>query len=125
MKRFIYLGLLLSLMACKKDVPEETEKIKIDDGGLIAVPACIQDKIDFILTQEPYSPAAEVWSWYNDTSLYYYITSDCCDQFNYLYSENCDTICAPDGGFSGEGSGDCPEFTNTLEKTLVWSDDRE
>jgi len=56
--------------------------------------------------------------------VFYYITSDCCDQFNYLYDDKCNLICAPDGGLSGMGNGKCPNFNGQIEKTLVWLDDR-
>ncbi len=46
--------------------------------------------------------------------------------FGLLYDSECNLICAPDGGFTGNGDGRCPdgilsgiEFTKT-----VWQDER-
>lgn len=41
----------------------------------------------------------------------YYVTSPCCDQYNYVYDENKEALCAPDGGFTGRGDGKCSDFT--------------
>lgn len=43
----------------------------------------------------------------------YYVLSPCCDQYNYLYSENGKRICAPDGGLAGGGDGKCPDFSDS------------
>ncbi|MEO6347818.1 MAG: hypothetical protein ABIO60_07895, partial [Aquaticitalea sp.] len=68
---------------------------------------------------------AEVWKWVDDKIIYYYLTSDCCDQYNYLFNEKCETICAPDGGLTGKGDRQCPDFGESLKKTLVWKDERK
>lgn len=47
---------------------------------------------------------------YKGETVYYY-TSPCCDQYNHLYNRNGEIICAPDGGFSGQGDGKCPDFS--------------
>ena len=93
-------------------------KVKIDP----VVPDCVQSKIDAIANQANYSPLAEVWKWVADDKTYYYFTSDCCDQFNLLYDEECKLVCAPDGGFTGQGDGACPHWATTPIKTLVWRD---
>jgi len=46
------------------------------------------------------------------------------EEFNFLYDDNCKKVCAPDGGFSGAGNGNCPDFQGTIERTLVWEDQR-
>ena len=70
------------------------------------------------------NPAAKVWKWSVDGSEYFYITSGCCDQFNYLYNKKCNEVCAPDGGFAGIGDGNCPTFEGEISKSLVWEDNR-
>lgn len=89
------------------------------------VPNCIEKKIKSILNEPVRNPSAQVWKWQDDVNTYYYITSDCCDQFNYLYDDKCNVVCAPDGGFTGGGDGNCPTFQGQLVKTLVWEDPRE
>ena len=96
-----------------------------EDNDLnIDAPFCIEQKIEEIIDNEVANPPIQVWRWEADGQIYYYITSDCCDQFNYLYNENCEIVCAPDGGISGEGDGNCPEFATEIEKTLIWEDSR-
>ncbi len=108
----ILLLVYVVLMSC------EDTNIDID------APSCIEQKIEGIIDDPVTNPPAQVWRWEADGQIFYYITSDCCDQFNYLYNENCEIICAPDGGISGEGDGNCPDFTTEIEKTLIWEDSR-
>ena len=57
---------------------------------------------------------------YNGAVVYHF-TSQCCDQFNYLYDVAGSIICAPDGGFSGDGDGQCPDFANTSTAgAVIW-----
>ncbi|MBT8220082.1 MAG: hypothetical protein KJP00_09665 [Bacteroidia bacterium] len=88
------------------------------------LPECVQNLIDVIKDEPVRNPPVMVWEWNTDDTTYYYITSDCCDQFNYLYTTNCEIVCAPDGGITGAGDGKCPEFRD-IEKTLVWEDKRD
>ena len=108
----ILLGIALFLPACDKLVL------------LADVPSCIEEKIRDIKKEEMRNPPAQVWKWEVDGNTYFYITSDCCDQYNYLYDEDCSVVCAPDGGFTGNGDGNCPDFNEEIIKTLVWKDDR-
>jgi len=104
--------LVLSINACSKvDLNED-------------VPNCIEKKIKKIANKPVENPAAEVWKWEDDVNTYYYFTSDCCDQYNYLYDDKCNLVCAPDGGFTGGGDGNCPSFQGQLVKTLIWEDSR-
>jgi len=89
------------------------------------VPLCLQNKIDKIRKGNVNNPPSEVWKWIINGKTYYYITSDCCDQYNYLYGEDCDIVCAPDGGLSGNGDGNCFDTKEITTKTLVWKDSRD
>lgn len=88
-------------------------------------PDCIETKITELKNAPVQNPPAEVWKWEVDGEVYYYITSDCCDQFNILYDIECNISCAPDGGFTGNGDGNYPDFDNTIKKTLIWKDPRK
>ena len=90
----------------------------------VDVPSCVEEKIRDIEKADLQNPPAQVWKWEVDGNTYFYITSDCCDQFNYLYDEDCNVVCAPDGGFTGNGDGNCPDFNGEIVKTLVWEDER-
>ena len=111
----ITIGLILTaltLSSCEKpDLAKEA-------------PNCIERKIRKIMAKDVWNPPASVWEWKVDGKTYYYITSDCCDQFNYLYDDKCNEVCAPDGGFTGTGDGNCPPFNGPVERTLLWEDDR-
>lgn len=113
-------GILTILILTSLILPS-CEKIDLEKDA----PNCIERKIRKIKREEVRNPPASVWEWQVDEKTYYYITSDCCDQFNYLYDDNCNEVCAPDGGFSGGGDGNCPQFNGQIEKTLIWEDDRK
>lgn len=41
---------------------------------------------------------------------------DCCDMFVEVRdAATCDLLCAPEGGFSGTGDGNCPDFYDESE----------
>jgi hypothetical protein len=90
----------------------------------LEIPSCIEKKIDEIKSETTWNPPAQIWKWETTENTYYYITSDCCDQWNYLYDEKCNVVCAPDGGINGMGDGNCPELSEPIVKSLIWSDDR-
>lgn len=89
------------------------------------VPSCVERKIKEIKKDNVSNPPARVWKWVADGNTYFYISADCCDQYNYLYDENCRQVCAPDGGIEGTGDGNCPDFKGEIEKTLIWEDSRK
>lgn len=115
-----YAGMLIGLLLFALTAAS-CEKIDLKKE----VPGCIEKKIRKIKKADVARPPIQVWEWQVDGNTYYYITAACCDQFNYLYDNNCNEVCAPDGGFSGAGDGNCPVFDGPIEKTLVWEGDRE
>jgi hypothetical protein len=110
---FFLVGIILLFLSCKSS------------ESIIDYPSCIAEKIQELKKSEIQNPPAQVWKWEVNGLTYYYITSDCCDQFNYLYDEDCNVVCAPDGGFTGNGDGNCPEFTSEIVRTLLWEDLRK
>lgn len=112
-KRFIlFIGVILLVSNCNES----------DNSN--DLPSCIDSKIVEILSNEITNPPTQIWKWMDNGDTYFYITSDCCDQFNYLLNENCEIVCAPDGGITGNGDGNCPDFSPNLRKTLIWEDHR-
>ena len=89
-----------------------------ESDSALETPECIEEQITLLKNKPAQNPVAEVWAWKTDTDTYYYITSDCCDQFNYLYNSNCTIVCAPDGGFTGTGDGKCPDLIKTVSKNI-------
>lgn len=87
----------------------------------ITVPNCVEQDIKRFERQDGgFGNAIAVSQWQVDGKIYYYYQLDCCDQYNYLYDEECNLVCAPDGGFGGTGDGNCPEFVGDITSVLVW-----
>ncbi len=112
-KTTLVVALVLVVLGCEKS------DLDLDASS------CIESKIRELKRVEVQNPPAQVWKWEADGNILYYFTSDCCDQYNYLYNENCEIVCAPDGGITGNGDGNCPVFTTEIEKTLIWEDQRD
>lgn len=49
--------------------------------------------------------------------VYYFLWSPCCDIPNYLYDEHGNYVCAPNGGFTGQGDGKCPALREALKQS--------
>jgi len=104
---------ILGLVQCKKDADGEPCSGRI------------QEKIRELQRNPKQNPAATVWAYTYQGRKVYRISSDCCDQFNYVYDECLNVICAPDGGITGKGDGRCPDFAaNATNEQLVWRDPR-
>jgi hypothetical protein len=90
-----------------------------------AIPTCIQAKIDQIKAQPKWNPPATVNEYIYQGKHVYLFSSDCCDQYNQLYDENCNSLCAPSGGITGKGDGKCADFSSASQLVkLVWKDSR-
>lgn len=90
-----------------------------------SIPTCIQQKIDQIKKQPKWNPPAEVHEYNYKGKRVFYFSSNCCDQYNVVYDENCNYVCAPSGGYTGKGDGKCADFKeNAKEVRLVWKDER-
>ena len=89
------------------------------------LPACIQDKIEAIQQRPRYNPPATVYRYLYADKYVYLLSSDCCDQYNYLYDRDCNIICAPSGGITGRGDNKCSNFRQVAtDETLIWKDTR-
>lgn len=89
------------------------------------IPECIQHRINDIAGEPVWNPPASISKYIYHGKTTYLFSSNCCDQFNSLYDESCNHICAPSGGFTGRGDGKCLDF-DTEGKFLgrVWVDSR-
>jgi hypothetical protein len=89
------------------------------------IPPCIQEKITAIMERPKFNPPATVYRYKYQQQYVYLFSSDCCDQYNYVYDRFCKMICAPSGGITGKGDGRCPNFKALAsEETLIWKDNR-
>ena len=90
-----------------------------------SIPTCIQAKIDSIKKLPRFNPPAEVNEYVYKDKRVFFFSSDCCDQFNLLFDENCNYVCAPTGGITGKGDMKCTDFTEKAKLVrLVWKDPR-
>jgi hypothetical protein len=87
--------------------------------------SCIQQKIDDIKKQPRWNPPATVNEYMYNGKTVYLFSSDCCDQYNMIYDNLCNYVCAPSGGITGKGDGKCEDFnTSAKHIRLVWKDER-
>lgn len=90
-----------------------------------SLPVCIVQKIDSIKAQPKWNPPAEINEYEIRGKRVFLITAPCCDRYIELVDENCNYICAPSGGVSGNGDMKCPEFSKEAKHVrLVWKDER-
>ncbi len=72
------------------------------------------------------NPPQSIWRYTYHLQTVYFVPPQCCDQFSTLYDSDGKIICAPDGGFSGNGDGKCPDFfKNRKDEKLIWQDSRK
>ena len=118
-------ALFLFAQQCGKEDVSKTSEGTIKDADGKPVPACVQTKIAEIAEEDVWNPPAKVYSYRYKEEAVYFIPQRCCDFPSQLLNENCETICMPDGGFSGSGDGACPEFfTERTAEFLIWEDKR-
>jgi hypothetical protein len=93
--------------------------------GTESVPVCIKAKIDSIKKLPLWNPPAEIYEYEYKGSKVYMLSAPCCDFFTTVVDANCNYICAPTGGFTGQGDRKCPQFIVDAKKLrLVWRDER-
>ena len=81
--------------------------------------------IDSLSQQPHWNPPAEVWRYNYNGQTVYFIPQHCCDLPSVLYDENCNLICNPDGGITGNGNGKCSDFMDKRKDgVLIWKDIR-
>jgi hypothetical protein len=113
MKRLHILLLFVIIAGCNDDrLPKGT-------------PNCILSKIEEIKADGVANPPAKVLRYLYKGETVYYIPPKCCDFPSILMDENCNVICAPDGGLSGAGDGRCADFfKERSNEKLIWEDKR-
>ena len=113
-KLIILLFIILYFTGCKTDViPADT-------------PECIHEMIDEIAEGDVWNPPAKIYRYEYKGQKVFYFPSKCCDIPSFLYDEECNFLCSPDGGISDEGDGQCSDFFNLrTDEILIWEDIRE
>jgi hypothetical protein len=104
---------------------QESETTAGSENNKDSIPACVKMKIDSIKKETKWNPPAEVDEYIYNGKQVFLFSADCCDQFNMLYDDHCNIICAPSGGFTGRGDGKCADFLKTARLIkVVWKDPR-
>ncbi len=112
MKRYRLLLLLLVPFACHQERDEPIPN---------ALPACVQEIIQQNGKSSRNEDFVEIYRYKYQKRYVYVGFSDCCDRYDVLFDQTCQTLCAPSGGFTGYGDGKCSDFFNeATEKTLLW-----
>lgn len=90
-----------------------------------ARPAWLRTRIDAHLAEKKQNPPIQIYRYRYNGQVVYFESAACCDQFTNLYDQRGNVICHPDGGITGRGDGQCPDFAKArTEERLVWQDPR-
>ena len=113
LKTYISLLAVIVLLSCSdNDIAKDT-------------PGCVKKLIEGLKKSSVTNPPAKVYRYQYKGSTVYYIPPKCCDIPSSLLDEDCNSICSPDGGLGGSGSGTCTDFHKiATDKVLVWEDKR-
>ncbi|MBT8384319.1 MAG: hypothetical protein KJO83_01270 [Bacteroidia bacterium] len=86
----------------------------------------METKIEEFKAEPVAKPPIEIYQYSYNQEVVYFVSAPCCDMYNTLYDENCNVICYPSGGITGEGDGRCNDFFETRsDEKLIWKDDRK
>lgn len=85
------------------------------------LPSCVQRVIDDAVRNEPSGVPVKIDEYLYNGKRVFLFTAPCCDQYNTVYDENCNAVCAPTGGITGKGDGNCTDFTTAATHVReVW-----
>jgi hypothetical protein len=90
-----------------------------------ANPAWVDQLIQHFESNSVTNPPLSIWRYDYKGQTVYFVPAYCCDIYSILYDANGTMLCAPDGGFTGDGDGKCPDFFDERSNgQLVWQDTR-
>lgn len=88
-------------------------------------PRWLEERIKYHLAEPKQNPIVQISRYNYKGQVVYYETLGCCDQFSNLYNATGKLLCHPEGGLTGRGDGQCPDFDkNKTSEMLVWRDPR-
>jgi hypothetical protein len=112
---------LLTANKCGKDKKKAVQETENEQQVKDPVPSCIRKIIDDAGKQSVAERPQQIDEYTVSGKRVYLYTAPCCDQYNILLDSNCKEICAPSGGFTGKGDGQCKDFDSTAKHVrLIW-----
>jgi len=110
----------------KSNLAKSQKEVAIIRKVFPEVPKCILDKITFFQSEPKVNPPRAIYQYQYNEKTVYYVSAPCCDIYPELVDNDCNLLCAPDGGFTGKGDGKCIDFNKTKSKEkLIWHDKRK
>ncbi len=93
--------------------------------GIEPVPAWVTALVEQLENEPAANPPAFLARYDYGGRMVYYLPARCCDIASNLYDASGVVICHPDGGFTGNGDGRCPDFfARRTNESIVWRDPR-
>ena len=114
------------------DTPAPTSTNTVDpvnryvaESDVTARPPWLKARIAAVLAERKRNPITRILRYDYDGKIVYYISAPCCDQYSDVFDTKGKLICHPDGGITGKGDGQCPDFEKRKSnEKLVWQDPR-
>jgi hypothetical protein len=89
------------------------------------IPEWLTALIDKLSTEPVANPPAQIIQYTYNKATVYYLPPRCCDIMSVLYDVDGNILCQPDGGITGRGDGQCPDFQDTkTDEVIIWRDER-
>ena len=114
MKTYLLLLTIVLLFSCS------------DNDIAKGTPSCVEKIIEGIKKNGVTNPPTNIYRYQYEGRTVYYVPPKCCDIPSILLDEECNSICSPDGGLGGTGSGTCTDFfKKATDRELIWEDKRK
>ena len=98
---------------------------RVAKSDTAARPAWLKARIAAVLSERKRNPITRILRYQYEGKDVYYQSAPCCDQYSQVFDTKGKLICQPDGGITGKGDGQCPDFEkNKSNEKLVWQDPR-
>ena len=98
---------------------------RVLESDTTARPAWLKARIKAVLGERKRNPITRILRYTYGGQTVYYVSAPCCDQYSDVLDTKGKLVCHPDGGITGKGDGQCPDFEkNKTNEKLVWQDPR-
>ena len=112
---------IIPLLLLNNNCNNKTGKAGGKPTILDSIPVCLKQQIETFNKKEAVNPPVQVDEYRYKGKRVFLFTADCCDQFDMLYDDSCNVLCAPSGGLVGKGDMKCSDFkTASTFVKLVW-----